>query len=389
MGELAPLVRRPVETKPDGAYREIGIRSFGKGIFHKAPTTGLEIGDKRVFAIEPGDLLFNIVFAWEGAVAVASDAERGMIGSHRFLTCVVDKTRVDARFLNYWFCRSEGREQLLWASPGGAGRNRTLGIEKLAAILVPVPPLDEQRHIVTRIEELARKVEEATTARRQAIEALSALRRSQTTALLEPLNADGRLADVMTASPRNGWSPNRDNLESGTPVLTLSSVTGWHFNSSAFKRTSEPTNAAAHYWAVQGDLLMTRSNTPELVGHAAIHSGSPTPCIYPDLIMKLSIDQSRAATRFIWYWLQTSRVRDHVRRSAKGTSPTMKKISQGIVEDIPFPAHLSLHDQGRLVCELDALQAKVDAVKDLQAETAAALNAMFPAILDQAFKGEL
>ena len=65
MGEVAPLVRRPVPVDPEGIYREIGIRSFARGVFHKTPTTGLEIGQKRVFAIEQGDLLFNIVFAWE------------------------------------------------------------------------------------------------------------------------------------------------------------------------------------------------------------------------------------------------------------------------------------------------------------------------------------
>ena len=119
MGDVAPLVRRPVQPKLDELYREIGIRSFGNGIFHKAPITGLEIGDKRVFAVEPGDLLFNIVFAWEGAIAVASEAEQGMIGSHRFLTCVSDKSKADARFLNYWFMQAEGRDQLLRASPGG------------------------------------------------------------------------------------------------------------------------------------------------------------------------------------------------------------------------------------------------------------------------------
>src|SRR5713101_1739451 len=128
MGDIAPLIRRPVPVRPDETYREIGIRSFGRGVFHKTPTTGLEIGTKRVFSIEPGDLLFNIVFAWEGAVAVASEPERGTIGSHRFLTCVVNKDVADARYLFWWFSRGKGREQLLKASPGGAGRNRTLGV---------------------------------------------------------------------------------------------------------------------------------------------------------------------------------------------------------------------------------------------------------------------
>jgi type I restriction enzyme S subunit len=43
----------------------------------------------------------------------------------------------------------------------------------------------------------------------------------------------------------------------------------------------------------------------------------------------------------------------------------------------------------RIVAELGALQAEVDALKRLQAETATELDALLPAILDRAFKGEI
>ena len=42
-----------------------------------------------------------------------------------------------------------------------------------------------------------------------------------------------------------------------------------------------------------------------------------------------------------------------------------------------------------LVAYLDALQAKVDALGRLQAETGAELDALLPAVLDRAFKGEM
>jgi len=48
-----------------------------------------------------------------------------------------------------------------------------------------------------------------------------------------------------------------------------------------------------------------------------------------------------------------------------------------------------LSEQRRIVEHLDGLQAKVDALKKLQAETAAELAALLPSILDKAFKGEL
>src|SRR5712692_10620811 len=74
MRAVAPLERRPIEVKPEEEYFELGIRSFGKGTFHKPSITGASLGTKRIFSIEEGDLLFNIVFAWEGAVAVAKPA---------------------------------------------------------------------------------------------------------------------------------------------------------------------------------------------------------------------------------------------------------------------------------------------------------------------------
>jgi type I restriction enzyme S subunit len=48
-----------------------------------------------------------------------------------------------------------------------------------------------------------------------------------------------------------------------------------------------------------------------------------------------------------------------------------------------------LPEQRRIVAYLDGLQAKVDALSCLQAETGAELDALMPAVLDRAFKGEL
>ena len=67
----------------------------------------------------------------------------------------------------------------------------------------------------------------------------------------------------------------------------------------------------------------------------------------------------------------------------------MEKNSQGIVMAMPFPSSSSVPNQRRIVAELDALQVEVDAVKRLQTETAAELDALLPAILDRAFKGAL
>jgi len=84
---------------------------------------GVEIGDKRVFSIMKGDVVFSNVFAWEGAIGVASKQDDGLIGSHRFMTCKPLEGIMHPEFLCYHFLSDEGLKDIRGASPGGAGRN--------------------------------------------------------------------------------------------------------------------------------------------------------------------------------------------------------------------------------------------------------------------------
>ncbi len=144
MQNVAPLIRRKIEPRLGEEYPELGIRSFGKGTFHKPSLDYLTVGTKKLYRIEPGDLVFNNVFAWEGAIAVSRPEDEGRVGSHRFITCVPQDGVVLADFLCFYFLTPEGLERIREASPGGAGRNRTLGLEKLAEIYVPVPAYEAQ-----------------------------------------------------------------------------------------------------------------------------------------------------------------------------------------------------------------------------------------------------
>jgi type I restriction enzyme S subunit len=144
MGVIAPIIRREADIRPDRDYPELGLRSFGKGTFHKPVLSGKEVGSKRLFVIKAGDLLFSNVFAWEGAIAVAKFEDDGRYGSHRYITCDVDNSRANANFIARYFLTPPGIVAVGLASPGGAGRNKTLGLSALADIIIPVPALAEQ-----------------------------------------------------------------------------------------------------------------------------------------------------------------------------------------------------------------------------------------------------
>ena len=165
MKKIAPITRRPVNIDDTSRYPEIGIRSFGNGTFHKPNINGIDIGSKKLYQVQIGDLLFSNVFAWEGAIAVVQPEDTGRFGSHRFISCVPKEEVVTANFLRFYFLTVEGLEKIGLASPGGAGRNRTLGLDKLEAIDVPVPSYKKQLwfdKLQTKVQEI-RKVQSITT----------------------------------------------------------------------------------------------------------------------------------------------------------------------------------------------------------------------------------
>jgi type I restriction enzyme S subunit len=160
-------VKRPVAVEPETEYQEIGIRSWGKGIFHKDPVRGALLEDKSVFYVEPGDFVLNIVFAWEGAVAIVSESEHGFVASHRFPTFRRSE-EVNLDYLLLVLQSAQGRALMGINSPGAAGRNRTIRLDQFLNEEVPLPPLEKQRNVVgvfraeeNRLNALVAKVRDA------------------------------------------------------------------------------------------------------------------------------------------------------------------------------------------------------------------------------------
>lgn len=167
IGDCLRRVEHPVEVDSDALYTQIGIRSHGKGLFYKEPVTGELLGSKAVYWVEPNCFILNIVFAWEQAIGKTTQAEVGMIGSHRFPMYKPVNNLIDIDYLVYYLLTKRGTDILEAASPGGAGRNRTLGQDRFMKSRIVLPLLDEQQKIAKilstqdkAIELQGRKIEE-------------------------------------------------------------------------------------------------------------------------------------------------------------------------------------------------------------------------------------
>lgn len=202
MSEVAPLVRRQVtEIDPNGSYPALGVRSFGRGTFHKPTIPGSDITWQKLFRVEQGDLLFSNIKAWEGAFAVAVESDHGRYGSHRYLTCVPVAGIMTPRFLWYYLQSPEGIQKVQRASPGSADRNRTLGQARLAAINVPRPPIEAQQWFNS----LSDKARRARRIRQRTSQDISAL----TAAILREAFAQGATETPMSGTSSSLPAPSR------------------------------------------------------------------------------------------------------------------------------------------------------------------------------------
>ena len=278
VGELLKRVRHPAVVKSQETYREIGIRSHCKGIFHKSPTRGEEIGNKRVFWVKPGCLIFNIIFAWEQAVAVTSENEAGMIASHRFPMYTSRNRKLLPEYAWRYFSSPRGKHDLGVASPGGAGRNKTLGQSEFNKLKIPVPPLAYQKMAVDtlaaadRVIERTENLEEAKRKLKQGLAQKLLTHKSRLPGISPDAWRQVRLADLATIIS----SGVDKKIRSAETKVRLCNYTDVYYSDRIgsecdFMIATASGSEIEKYSLRNGDVVITKdSETPDDIGKPAV-----------------------------------------------------------------------------------------------------------------------
>lgn len=152
LGDIVIPYADPVET-PHNGYERLGIRSHGKGVFHEYVEAGKELDTAHMHRVASHNLIVNITFAWEHAVAITTDSDEGKLVSHRFPQFSMSDTIYD-QFLKYLILDAKFRHHLLLSSPGGAGRNRVLKVPEMLEYEMMIPEIEEQRQIASYLNSL-------------------------------------------------------------------------------------------------------------------------------------------------------------------------------------------------------------------------------------------
>ena len=380
LSKIARPISRTVEVVPGTNYRTIGVKWWGEGAYERETIDGSQTAAKTLSIVRADDLIINKIWVRHGSTAIATQAVDGCAASGEFPTFELDQTLVLPRWIHW-----QTKTKAFWAkcdalSQGTSGKNR-IKPELFLTIEIPLPPLDEQRRVVARIEALAARIEEARGLRRQAAEEAEAIFtvgineiwRGENGWTRQPI---GNLAKVVSGQVDPMIEPyselphiNGEAMEAGTCRLLLYRLA----------REDQVTSGKFHFPA--GSILYSKIR-PYLRKAVQV----PVEGICSADVYAFEQVDPRLEPRFFMYSLISPRFTEYANTLSGRTRMPKLNQNQLFAFQLAYPP---LPEQRRIVAYLDDLQAKVDGLKRLQAETAAELDALLPAVLDKAFKGEL
>ena len=254
-------------------------------------------------------------------------------------------------------------------------------------ILIPLPPIAEQRRIASILDQ----ADELRQKRQQAIEKLDQLLQATFIDMFgDPVsNPKGwdlvRVGEVVNEfiGGKNIECP--DESDSDYKILKVSAVTSKVYKPHESKfapNTFEPNPLAI---VEKGDLLFSRANTTELVAATAYVWETPENIVLPDKLWKFSIsDESKVNKLYLWDLFKNIEFRNELSKLSSGTSGSMKNISKGKLNELKMPL-----PPKELQDKFAEFSTKLwGQIKTFQ-QSSDSLDSLFNSLQNQAFNGTL
>lgn len=292
---------------------------------------------------------------------------------------------VTTKFMFYYMALI--KSELISMGKGGTQKNISQTV--LNSLSVPVPPIDEQKHIVSRIEELFSELDNGVETLRKTKQQLAVYRQAVLKRAFESCEnkVEQQFGDTLVDKPRNGYSPKGVDYQTKYQNLTLSATTSGFFREDCFKYIDVDIADDSYLWVKHNDILIQGANTIEYVGTAVLYQGEDDQYVYPDLMMKCHAKEG-IIPQFLVYQLQSARCKKHFRKNATGTSGSMPKINQKTVMTAPI-IMAPYDDQKKVVAEIEAQLSVCDCIEKTVDTALQQAEAMRQSILKQAFEGRL
>ncbi|MEM1868315.1 MAG: restriction endonuclease subunit S [Thermosphaera sp.] len=374
----------------NGVFPFVRVQDLGR---HGVTTNLLEIKDMiNERAIRECHLVKarkgTILFPKSGAAVLTNS--RAILGRDAYIVShlaavEVNQTKVEPLFAFYWLCTVDMGQYI--DNPAYP----SLRLSKIAEIRIPLPPLEEQRRIVARIEELMGRIREARRLREEAKQEAERLWQAVLAETFprpgSPLPPGWRWASLREVGRIFAGSSAPQNsiyFENGTfPFVRVRDLSR-HGITTNLVETEDQVNEQAlkdcHLVkARKGTILFPKSGAAILTNSRAILG---VDAYIVSHLAAIEVNPSLVDPLFAFYWLCTIDMGQHIENPAY---PSLR-LSQIASIQILLPP---LSEQRRIVSYLETVQKRVKVLKEAQAQVEQKIKSLEQVILDHAFRGEL
>ena len=373
IGAITKPAERPETPIPGTRYRQIGVRLWGVGAYERKPVDGGETMYRVLYRVDKDDIIVNKIWARNGSVAVVPAELAGCYASGEFPIFTADRNRLEPRWF-HWITKTKFFwQQCDEKSHGTSGKNR-IRPERFLEIEIPLPLLEEQRRIVARIEELAAKVEAARALRQEATAAVESLvvsvhmefSASRVVRFGDILVLDEIKVDVLPGRqyPQVGIKSFGQGLFAKEAVDA--SQTGYRF----FHHLYEGAVVLSQVKGWEGAVAVCDSDLAGLYVSPEYRTFRCIPgMVLPEYLAQLVVTS--------WFYSRLA-------NATRGVGARRQRTRPELFLELRMPMPV-IEQQQRAIPIFDSARI----IRQHQATTAAALDALLPSILDKAFRGEL
>lgn len=382
LGDVLSRSTETAEILPDESYKEITVKLWGRGVVLRGIVSGSELNGSRRFLARKGQLILSRIDARNGAIGIVPESLDGSVVSTDFPLFALDRNRLQPSYFE-WLTKTKPFVDLCQKASEGTTNRVRLQEDRFLKLQIPLPPLPEQQRIVARIEELAARINEARGLRKKSM--------NEAERLLVSMAHRHDLTDA--TKTQQGWrrvqlgdvmeyvdDSYRVQADTSFPNLGIYSFGRGLFHKPPIDGAL--TSATTLRRVRKGQFIYSRLFAFE--GAYGFVSDEFDGCFVSNEYPTFDCDLHRARVEFVAAYFKSPFVWKEVAAGSQGLGDRRQRVQPEKIlsRNVWLPP---IEWQNRIA----QVQEQADALRKLQSETAAELDALLPSVLDKTFKGRI